>query len=314
MSKSREDKVHLDLRAAVDAVASARPDGGDTLLTYAVKTKNHDLVEHLLTERKLSVDAPDSLKNTGLYIAAQNNDAKMIDLLLKYGADPNIPNGKGMEPLVLAYKLENDAIIDKLLPLTKITDQIADKILEIEDKQKRLTDGLYKAIEKGDLKMVDALLKDGANPNKVNKSGMEPLVRAFELGHDAIVEKLLEKTNVTNAMMTKLNKLEEQLNNPEVTIKKQERKSGGKIKVKEAVDEVVASTKNIYASFLDQEKEKKIDAIKSLDEFIKDNIKPTVSTYQKPEKEPIPKIERNLSSNPSSTVEISHEAIRRPIK
>ncbi|WP_341750719.1 ankyrin repeat domain-containing protein [Candidatus Tisiphia endosymbiont of Sialis lutaria] len=63
-------------------------------LFKAVETGNMHLTNHLLT--KANVDNQDKSGNTALHYAVKNNRHDMAEMLLKWGAKPNIANDNGM--------------------------------------------------------------------------------------------------------------------------------------------------------------------------------------------------------------------------
>lgn len=63
---------------------------------------------------------------------------------------------------------------------------------------------LMKAAEKGDLELVDILLRHGADPNLSNNSGEFALLLASQYGHDKVVERLLDKTKTERPPFSRL--------------------------------------------------------------------------------------------------------------
>lgn len=48
---------------------------------------------------------------TPLFLACQGNHAETVQLLLRYGADPRIPNRAGITPLAVARNNRNETIM-----------------------------------------------------------------------------------------------------------------------------------------------------------------------------------------------------------
>ena len=66
---------------------------------------------------------------TALYVAVQNNNIEVIDILLKKGADPNISSRAKMLPISLAVKLDNSIVAKRLhkagAKITSATDAVS---------------------------------------------------------------------------------------------------------------------------------------------------------------------------------------------
>ena len=63
------------------------------------------------------------------------------------------------------------------------------------------TSAINTAVENGDGRMVNLLLKRGADPNTTDMSGETPIFQAIWNGHDTILKRLLESgadINITN--------------------------------------------------------------------------------------------------------------------
>ncbi len=111
-----------------DAKAVGR-DGKTLVMQYASLEKTRAV--DLLLGHGAVVDAQDTLGNTALHYTMHNEmDADMLPFardLLRYGANPNIPNDKGVTPLMLAA--ENPALqgMLKLLLSEKADPVLCDK-------------------------------------------------------------------------------------------------------------------------------------------------------------------------------------------
>lgn len=88
----------------------------------------HDSIEkrieitRLLLENNADVNICDDVNNQALSYVMTGIDGNypLVELLLKYGADPNHKNVKGNSPLGLAKKIGDDKMIDLLEKYSKI--------------------------------------------------------------------------------------------------------------------------------------------------------------------------------------------------
>jgi ankyrin repeat protein len=81
-----------------------RGHNGKTILMDAVLKKDYDLVSFLIDEKKIKIDEIDDSGRTALVIAAENADIKMVELLLRKGADPNVSDKYGDTAISVADK------------------------------------------------------------------------------------------------------------------------------------------------------------------------------------------------------------------
>jgi uncharacterized protein len=115
---------------------------------------------------------------TLLTVAVLLNDPKAVTLLLDYSANPELPENK--TPLALAARGGADVIVGILLasgasPDSKIDGQPA----------------IVSATRVGNTKIVQALVKSGANLENADQSGNTALVAATKLGHYDLAAGLL---------------------------------------------------------------------------------------------------------------------------
>jgi ankyrin repeat protein len=83
-----------------------------TPLHSAVKSNNFDAVQLLLDE-KCAIDNTDACGRTALVCACEYKNDEMIELLLNYGADPNVCDMYGNSPLLLLMKNRDERISDE---------------------------------------------------------------------------------------------------------------------------------------------------------------------------------------------------------
>ncbi len=142
--------------------------------------------------------------NLALTLAAEKGDIKTINLLLQKGANIDLPNAKGYNPLFIAIKNGNSSLIHFLLengkanPIFKIPSgwtplhmlasigKEADikfllnilkritKNIDFRDKY-GITPLMYASV-KGQAELIKLLLESGANPNAKSNTRMTPLL------------------------------------------------------------------------------------------------------------------------------------------
>ncbi|MBU3693290.1 MAG: ankyrin repeat domain-containing protein [Rhodocyclaceae bacterium] len=127
------------------------------------------------------VDATDAEGNTLLMLAVREKDAPMTDLLLRARAKVNARNLRNETPLMaaawsrcepcVALLLEREAVVDN--PLAPWTP-------------------LHYAAHQGDARIVELLLKAGANPDARSANGTTPLMMGAMSGVPEVARALLK--------------------------------------------------------------------------------------------------------------------------
>ncbi|CAB0030099.1 unnamed protein product [Trichogramma brassicae] len=112
--------------------------------------------------------------DSALHIAlrfAWTND--IMILLLRGGADPNLPNKKGSTPLHIIAKEDSDC--EKVKLFFQINDEL-NQLVQIDARDKLGNTPIHLALEHGDQKkMMEIMLRRGASPNLANDKGSTPL-------------------------------------------------------------------------------------------------------------------------------------------
>ena len=92
-------KVTQVVGTKLSDVTSSRDEEGNTALIIAAMNGRYDVCEYLATRGgERFVNAQNFESNTALHYAHENSDSKLIQLLLQYGANPNIKNMYGLVP------------------------------------------------------------------------------------------------------------------------------------------------------------------------------------------------------------------------
>ena len=107
-------RVMLSLVGAGCLAASAAAGGTDTPLLEAVKNRDKEAVQALVSQQ-VDVNAPQADGATALHWAAHLDDVEVADLLIGAGARVNTANDYGVVPLSLACTNGNVAMVERLL-------------------------------------------------------------------------------------------------------------------------------------------------------------------------------------------------------
>ena len=126
----------------------------------------------LLLRSGAHVNAINSERQTALHIASSRN-LKACELLLKCGADINLPDKGGFTPLLYASSRDNIHIVSLLITCGA----------NMSARNNSLQTALHCACFRGYTAVVLVLLKAGANPKVTNVRGKTPHSTALERGH-----------------------------------------------------------------------------------------------------------------------------------
>jgi len=184
-----------------------------TPLMMATESKNTKVVEYLL-DKGANPYIPNSLGDFPLHVAAQNGDLEAVKFLIPYTKNINTKNqDKHYTPLILATQARNNKVVEYLLksgadPLitfdggyvamhmaAKNGDIESLKLLIAASKQgvnisnhEKGNTPLTVAVMAGQKDACELLLKNGADLEISNKDGILPLHRAAMSGHLEIVQ------------------------------------------------------------------------------------------------------------------------------
>jgi serine/threonine-protein phosphatase 6 regulatory ankyrin repeat subunit B len=148
------------------------------LLSTIEKTNENDpndAIYHLL-------HTYDSFGETALTNAIMSQNIATIALLLKAGADPNLPNQRGTTPLIKATKQNTVEIISLLL---------VEKNIALEEKNLKGYSALHCAVINKNKEIVRLLLQVGANP-QTTSNNMAPLHQAALFPSTEIAQLLID--------------------------------------------------------------------------------------------------------------------------
>ena len=178
----------VELLLANGADANVEDFTGRTPLSYAVE-KHYEPVVQLLLAAHANPNAGTS--DLPLTEAAYYGDMPTLKLLLAKGADPNVNTN-----LSGTFRGVND-LGGKATPLyaaviPKHADAVAELIRAKADPNGSTPDGYPLIVSAlGDAPTLKALLEGGADPNRADREGTSPLLRAVSEGSQPAVELLL---------------------------------------------------------------------------------------------------------------------------
>ena len=172
--KSTAEVVDVLIQCGVDV---DRKHNGMTPLMVACKREHYGIVQRLLQEPTIDIDAVDYNGWSALHFAAFTT-SKFATALVTKGANPNIMDESGFTPLYYAIRHNNIDIVSALLQSVK-----------------NLLVPLKLACEKSTTEVVDVLIQYGVDVNR-KYNGITPLMVACKRGHCGIVQRLLQEPNI----------------------------------------------------------------------------------------------------------------------
>lgn len=173
----------LAVAPVVPAIAQQQSEGYK-FLTAVRESKNNDVIDMLGRPGSSIVNARDITTGEGaLHIVIKRGDETYLRFLLQKGADPNLRDGKGNTPLLLAVQLGQTGMIP-ILTTAKANPNLGNSAGETP---------LIRAVQRRDVGMIRELLNDGADPDQADIiAGMSARDYAKQDNRNAVVTKLLE--------------------------------------------------------------------------------------------------------------------------
>lgn len=139
---------------------------------HAATASSHLNTVKLLVERGADVNVQDEHGNTALQTAVTEGSSGIVEILLDYGANPNIAEPQGGALHIAAQQGHVD-----------IAKQLIDKKAILDLRAPSGTTPLHMAAQKGHVKVVKLLCTSGANMNPQSRGGTTPLYQAARNGH-----------------------------------------------------------------------------------------------------------------------------------
>jgi ankyrin repeat protein len=170
-----------------------------------------------MMDNKVNINTQDKNGLTQLHIAVDNDFIKVVVLLLKAGANPNIEDSYGNSPFLYAARNSNIEMMNLLIDTGKLElnfldnnkpsplyfasyyghNNIVDRLItgdhsgdkmDINHQDKNGYTQLHLAVKNGHLKVIATLLKAGADPNITNVNKLSP----FDLAKQANNKEILD--------------------------------------------------------------------------------------------------------------------------
>jgi len=126
--------------------------------------------------------------DTALHIATRKRQVDWVGYLLKKGADPNIGDAQGDTPLILASKIGFEEAVEWMISLKA----------RVDTTNRRGETALIIAVQQRQPRVVELLLKAGANPDKADHAaGLNARDYAKRDTRNPGLLKLIESTKST---------------------------------------------------------------------------------------------------------------------
>jgi len=144
---------------AATPVAAQQQSEGYKFLTAVREAKNNDVLQMLGRPGATPINARDITTGEGaLHIVIKRGDATYLRYLLQKGADPNLRDGKGNTPMLLAAQLSQADMIP-ILAAAKANPNLGNSAGETP---------LIRAVQQRNIPTVRALLAAKANPDQTD--------------------------------------------------------------------------------------------------------------------------------------------------
>ena len=157
-------------------------DHGTTPLATAASFGHEEMVKLLLSSGKTNVNLRDKNGGTALFFAAQWNRPKIVEVLIRSGADVNLPLSDGRTPLGFTVFKGYIKVVKLLLQAPGV---------QINKPGQSNVAALFLACSEEHRRIVKLLLEHGADPDMAVQNGITPLHIACRTGNTKIVELLL---------------------------------------------------------------------------------------------------------------------------
>ena len=191
----RHQKVVELLLDRADVNPNLRDTYGQTPL-WVGSTRGDEILGMFLERNDIEINGQSRWGKTALYQAIEHGPLSAAKMLLKAGADPNVPTDENRTALSWAAAEGSEESIDLLLDQPSIEIDIPDKLGQTP---------LLRAADTGHTKCLRMLLDKGANVRHVDNEGRTALSLAAIKGHKVVAKFLLKNNAEINAQDKKGN-------------------------------------------------------------------------------------------------------------
>ncbi len=176
-----------------------------TALFLAVRHNNTEEVQKIIDAGVVDVNAWNIAGDTALHLAARQGYAEVSEILMQNGANPK--TGKKNDPQFLPLdEAVNFGKVDVVEALTRNGGYVPNNKVDGRTL-------LHRATEKGNTRMVVAMIRAGADANERTSSGATPLLIAISLKQAATAEALLQFPEVRRGVNEYTNQTDRQERN-----------------------------------------------------------------------------------------------------
>ncbi|MFM2322020.1 MAG: hypothetical protein RLZZ225_173 [Pseudomonadota bacterium] len=180
------DLVEFLLASGADSMV--RDVEGNTLLHLAVSKAHSEIAKRLIGINADLLEAKNESGDTALHLAVSNNDLKLMDLLLKLGADLETKDGSGDTPLCFATWFTHIDIVKYLV----------EQGANLEAKDAAGNTPLHIAVLNDNLDIVKYLVEQGADLEAKDAENNIPLHLAILNDNLALINYFAERVAITH--------------------------------------------------------------------------------------------------------------------
>ena len=156
---------------------------GQTPLHVAAFNDDLEMLKLLTRRRSFDVNVVDQDGKTPLSYAIIRSSRPAVQHLLERGADSSLKDSKGLNALHLSVMFKNTEIMEDVLSVGNES-LVNEKTIEGKSPLLMAVDRQSKTFDSNAIKMIDILLRNGADPNQENNFGDTPAKLAGNRGID----------------------------------------------------------------------------------------------------------------------------------